>query len=95
MPHRPNQPPGQQQPGGQPVSQHPPSPHPNPWNFLVTKKTTHCELIAKRELFAAMAMQGILSDSEYNEPVERLASSSVRAADALIAELAKSTEQNQ
>lgn len=70
-------------------------PNYNPWNFLVTSKTTPCEVITKRELFAAMAMQGILSDPEYNEPVERLASSSVRAADALIAELAKSTEQKQ
>lgn len=92
MPHRPNQPPGQQQPGAQPVSPPPPSPHPNPWNFLVTKKTTHCELITKRELFAAMAMQGLLSDPNYNETPTRMAASCVRAADALIAELSKPTE---
>lgn len=91
MPHRPNQPPGQQQPGGQPVSQHPPSPHPNPWNFLVTKKTTHCELITKRELFAALAMQGLLAYPEEME-FNSVSKTAVRHADALIAELSKPTE---
>lgn len=70
-------------------------PNYNPWGFFARKPRLASDGLTKRELFAAMAMQGILSDSEYNEPVERLASSSVRAADALIAELAKSTEQKQ
>ena len=75
------------------MSPTPPRARPNPWDFFATRKPALAsESITKRELFAAMAMQGILSDSEYNEPVERLASSSVRAADALIAELSKPTE---
>lgn len=90
MPHRPNQPPGQQQPGGQPVSPPPPSPHPNPWNFLVTKKTTHCELITKRELFAALAM--LVLRAEDGDTERDIAAAAVRQADALIAELSKPTE---
>lgn len=48
--------------------------------------------LTKRELFAAMAMQGLLSDPNYNETPTRMAASCVRAADALIAELSKPTE---
>lgn len=47
--------------------------------------------LTKRELFAAMAMQGILSRSNTNWAMMelQLAEQSVRHADALIAELAK------
>ena len=66
--------------------------HPNPWDFLVTKKATPAfEVMTKREAFAAMAMQGLLSgpDELKNFSVAEL---SVMHADALIAELAKGTE---
>ena len=45
--------------------------------------------LTKRELFAAMAMQGILSENEnvYSQP--QVAADSVSYADALIAELGK------
>lgn len=66
--------------------------HPNPWDLFITTKSPPSEVITKRELFAAMAMQGLLSDPNYNETPTRMAASCVRAADALIAELSKPTE---
>ena len=45
--------------------------------------------ITKRELFAAMAMQGMLSNSNVDVSDEVCAKSAVELADALIAELAK------
>lgn len=46
--------------------------------------------LTKRELFAAMAMQGVVSaDDENNIVAERAAKWSVELADALLAELAK------
>jgi hypothetical protein len=46
------------------------------------------EGLTKREYFAAMALQGILSGSQFLES-ERFAKLAVKAADALIAELNK------
>ena len=43
--------------------------------------------LTKRELIAAMAMQGLLADSSSNQSVEVIASTSIRAADALIERL--------
>lgn len=57
--------------------------------------------LTKRELFAAMAMQGMLADhtlaigygkSEGDELMENTVSSAVRYADALLAELEKTNE---
>lgn len=49
--------------------------------------------LTKRELFAAMAMQGILANQKYDPPrrakLGGMALDAVAAADALIAELAK------
>jgi len=45
--------------------------------------------LTKRELFAAMAMQGLLSDPEMNAPHEPVAQAAVGYADALLKELAK------
>jgi hypothetical protein len=47
--------------------------------------------LTKRELFSAMVMQGLIS-SEIDGPWPMFAESAVRAADALLAELAKGTE---
>jgi hypothetical protein len=44
--------------------------------------------LTKRELIAAMAMQGLLACPSYVQTVEVLASTSIRAADALIERLA-------
>jgi hypothetical protein len=44
--------------------------------------------LTKRELIAAMAMQGLLSCPSYIQTVEVLASTSIKAADALIERLA-------
>jgi hypothetical protein len=44
--------------------------------------------LTKRELIAAMAMQGLLACPSYIQTVEVLASTSIKAADALIARLA-------
>ena len=41
---------------------------------------------SRREI-AAMAMQGLLACSNFNQPVEVIASTSIRAADALIEQL--------
>ncbi len=49
--------------------------------------TVMIEGLSKRELFAAMAMQGLLCGSVFQGP--SLAESAVQHADALIAELAK------
>jgi galactose-1-phosphate uridylyltransferase len=43
--------------------------------------------LTKRELIAAMAMQGLLACPSYIQTVEVLASTSIKAADALIARL--------
>lgn len=45
--------------------------------------------LTKRELFAAMAMQGLLAYPHSNQTVGVCASVAVKAADALIAELSK------
>lgn len=45
--------------------------------------------LSKRELFAAMAMQGLLSDPQMNAPHEPVAQAAVGYADALLKELAK------
>ncbi len=47
---------------------------------------TSCGL-TKRELFAAMALQGLVSNPQYDATVEDDAKTSVRLADALIKEL--------
>jgi hypothetical protein len=44
--------------------------------------------LTKRELIAAMAMQGLLACPSYIQTVEVIASTSIRAADALIEQLA-------
>lgn len=48
--------------------------------------------LTKRELIAAMAMQGMLADSSMSQRFETIADEAVRAADALIAELAKEVQ---
>ena len=48
--------------------------------------------LTKRELFAAMAMQGILAYPHGNQSVGVCASVAVKAADALIAELTKEVQ---
>lgn len=90
MPRRPQYHPHDQATlGDRPVS----PPPPNPWDFFATRKPRLAsDGLTKRELFAAMAMQGLLSDPNYNETPTRMAASCVRAADALIAELSKPTE---
>ena len=45
--------------------------------------------LTKRELFAAMAMQGMLSDHTITAPWDAYATMAVGAADALLKELAK------
>jgi hypothetical protein len=45
--------------------------------------------LTKRELFAAMAMQGLLADPDINSPNDLLARCAVGYADALLKELAK------
>lgn len=87
---RPQYPPHNQgTPRDRPVSPAPP----NPWDFLVTKKTAPCEVLTKRELFAAMAMQGIMSNPQGWEMSNTdVASMAVELSDALIAELSKGTE---
>lgn len=50
--------------------------------------------LTKRELFAAMAMQGLSASDAYAErPVEHVAEVAVEQADALLAELAKPVAQ--
>lgn len=47
-----------------------------------------CEGLSKREIFAAMAMQGLSASAAYAEsPTNRVASMAVEQADALLAEL--------
>lgn len=45
--------------------------------------------LTKRELFAAMAMQGLLSCGPANPPLKENVEGAVRIADALLAELTK------
>ncbi len=47
--------------------------------------------LTKRELFAAMAMQGLLADSAISASYEEISESAVGHADALIAEINKET----
>lgn len=68
-------------------------PNRNPWDLLVTKKTTPCDGITKRELFATMAMQGLLaSNNGWEISSVNLSRLSVEHADALLAELSKGSE---
>ena len=48
--------------------------------------------LSKRELLAAMAMQGFLSSFEGSLNIEHLAQSSVRVADALLVELERTNK---
>ena len=48
--------------------------------------------LTKRELFAAMAMQGLLADPYSTQEFSCMASMSVQVADALIAELSKEVQ---
>lgn len=48
--------------------------------------------LTKRELFAAMAMQGMLSDSRRTSSIYDVSNAAVRTADALIAELNKEVQ---
>ena len=92
MPHRPTQPPDRQQPGDCPVSPQPPAAR-NPWDFFITRRPPLAfEAITKRDLFAAMAMQGMLADHTYDPDPPDVAIHAVRAADALLAELSKGAE---
>ena len=74
------------------MSPTPPRARPNPWDFFATRKPALAsESITKRELFAAMAMQGLLACP--GEPSSlSIAELSVIHADALISELSKGTE---
>ena len=46
-------------------------------------------ILTKRELFAAMAMQGLLSDSTLNHDSDLYAKKAIRMADELLKELEK------
>jgi hypothetical protein len=64
------------------------------WKSVRTGDKIHLPpMLTKRELFAAMAMQGILAHAASNWPVndnpESLAQCAVHTADALLAELSK------
>lgn len=48
--------------------------------------------LTKRELFAAMAMQGLAADNEMEFCYDGLATASVKCADALLAALAEEAE---
>jgi hypothetical protein len=48
--------------------------------------------LTKRELFAAMALQGLLADPYSTQEFADMASMSVQVADALIAELSKEVQ---
>ena len=48
--------------------------------------------LTKREHFAAMAMQGLLSGAHFQAPLDELCQQSVEVADALIKELNKGNE---
>jgi hypothetical protein len=58
-----------------------------PFAYNYVKGMVFSDGITKRELIAAMAMQGLLADSRFIQPVEVVASASIRAADALIERL--------
>jgi hypothetical protein len=59
----------------------------NPVKYLGGEEFFTVGGLTKRELIAAMAMQGLLSCPSYIQTVEVLASTSTRAADALIERL--------
>jgi hypothetical protein len=59
----------------------------NPVKYLFGEEFYAAGGLTKRELIAAMAMQGMLADSSSNQSVEVIASTSIRAADALISRL--------
>jgi hypothetical protein len=59
----------------------------NPVKYLGGEEFFILGGLTKRELIAAMAMQGMLADSSSNQSVEVIASTSIRAADALIERL--------
>lgn len=66
-------------------------PNYNPWDFFARKPRLASDGLTKRELFAAMAMQGLLACP--GEPSSlSIAELSVIHADALISELSKGTE---
>lgn len=79
------------------MNEHEPA-YPNPHNTVLSIKDNKGNWIhsrnpnglTKRELFAAMALQGILSNAAMNgDPADQIAIDAVAAADALLAELAK------
>jgi|LakMenEpi03Aug12_release.lakeMendotaPanAssembly.Ray.scaffolds.fasta_scaffold3678617_1 hypothetical protein len=61
----------------------------NPMVQVTNPNSTVTHLLTKREYFAAMALQGILSGTQYLDNYELFAKHAVAAADALIAELNK------
>lgn len=67
------------------------SPYPNELNKPLENHITSSLGLTKRELFAVMALQGIMSDPYMTNPVAA-ASLSVQCADALIFELKKEQE---
>ena len=69
-------------------------PNYNPWDFFATRKPALAsESITKRELFAAMAMQGLLANERgWGGSENGIARYSIAHADALISELSKGTE---
>lgn len=68
-------------------SNHPAFPFPPPSSNTGPEESYHG--LSKRELFAVMAMQGLLSDPEVKGTAQKIAAGSVGYADALLAELAK------
>ncbi len=60
-----------------------------PANSIVVSMNVRAEELTKREHFAAMAMQGILSHSFGRGDADELAVQSIKCADALLKELAK------
>lgn len=66
-------------------------PNYNPWDFFARKPRLASDGLTKRELFAAMAMQGLLANPEELGSFS-IAELSVMHADALISELSKPTE---
>ena len=59
----------------------------NPVKYLFREDFYVAGGLTKRELIAAMAMQGLLACPSYIQTVEVMASTSIRAADALIERL--------
>jgi hypothetical protein len=59
-----------------------------PFAYEYVQGMVYSDGLTKRELIAAMAMQGLLACPSYIQTVEVIASTSIRAADALIEQLA-------